>query len=57
MSEEHGVSLDDFFWCDDLHVIREIRDGKNLELKGFRAYCSKMCKDIDDSYCLHCFLH
>ena len=52
-----GISLDDLFWCNDLHVLREIRDGENFELKGFKAYCSRMGKDIDDSFCHHCFLH
>ncbi len=51
------LGLDDFFWCDKLHVLREIRDGETLELKGFKAYCSKMGKDIDDSFCHRCFLH
>jgi hypothetical protein len=26
-------------------------------LKGFKAYCRKMKRDIDDSFCHHCFLH
>ena len=54
---ETGIRLDDFFWCDELHVLREIRDGDSLELKGFKAYCGKMRKDIDDSFCHRCFLH
>ena len=55
--ERPRIQLDDFFWCDKLHVLREIRDGETLELKGFKAYCSKMGKDIDDSFCHRCFLH
>jgi hypothetical protein len=51
------LELDDFFWCDQLHVLREIRDGETLELKGFKAYCSKMGRDIDDSFCHRCFMH
>ena len=51
------INLDDLFWCDDLHILREIRDGETLELKGFKAYCSRMGKDIDDSFCHRCFLH
>lgn len=51
------LDLDDFFWCDKLHVLREIRDGESFELKGFKAYCGKMGKDIDDSFCHRCFLH
>jgi len=51
------ISLDDFFWCTDLQVLREIRDGESLELKGFKAYCKRMGKDIDDSFCHRCFLH
>ena len=54
---ETGIRLDDFFWCNQLHVLREIRDGESLELKGFKAYCGKMRKDIDDSFCHRCFLH
>lgn len=52
-----GISLDDLFWCNELHVLREIRDGESFELKGFKGYCSKMGKDIDDSFCHRCFLH
>ncbi|MBC7230237.1 MAG: hypothetical protein H5T74_07600 [Actinobacteria bacterium] len=55
--KDKGIRLDDFFWCDELHVLREIRDGETLELKGFKAYCGKMRKDIDDSFCHRCFLH
>ncbi len=51
------LELDDFFFCDKLHILREIREGENLELRGFKAYCSKMGKDIDDSFCHRCFLH
>ncbi len=50
------ISMDDLFWCNHLHVTREIRELKNLEIKGFNAFCSKMKKDIDDSYCYKCFL-
>jgi len=50
-------NLDDFYWCQELHVLRELRDADTLELKGFKAYCSKLGKDIDDSFCHHCFLH
>ncbi len=57
MKEKEKLDLDDFFWCDELHVMREIRDGESLELRGFKAYCSKMGKDIDDSFCHRCFLH
>jgi|GEM_PF-1127178 len=57
MVERPRLQLDDFYWCDDLHVWREIRDSETLELRGFRAYCSRMRKDIDDSFCHHCFLH
>jgi hypothetical protein len=57
MAEKARISLDDFFWCDELHVLREIRDGETLELKGFKAYCGKIGKDIDDSFCHRCFLH
>ena len=52
-----ALRLDDFFWCDKLHVLREIRDGESMELRGFKAYCGKLGKDIDDSFCHHCFLH
>ncbi len=51
------ISLDDLFWCTELQVLREIRDGESLELKGFKAYCNRMGKDIDDSFCHRCFLH
>ncbi len=51
-----GLSMDDFFWCDHLHVTREVRKLKDLEIKGFNAYCSKMRRDIDDSFCHRCFL-
>lgn len=57
MREEPKISLDDFYWCDDLHVLRELRDAETLELRGFRAYCSKLRKDIDDSFCHRCFIH
>ncbi len=50
------LSLDDFYWCDNLHVLRELRDSESFELRGFKAYCSKLGKDIDDSFCHHCFL-
>jgi len=55
--ERARIELDDFFWCDKLHVLREIRDGESMELRGFRAYCSRMGKDIDDSFCHRCFMH
>jgi hypothetical protein len=51
-----NLRMDDFFFCDHLHVTREVRHLKNLEMKGFNAYCSRMCKDIDDSFCHHCFV-
>ena len=57
VSRPEGLNLDDFFWCDQLHVLRELRDGETMELRGFKAYCSKMGKDIDDSFCHRCFLH
>lgn len=57
MREAPKLQLDDFYWCDDLHVLRELRDADTLELRGFRAYCKRMKKDIDDSFCHHCFLH
>lgn len=57
MRKGGDLRLDDFFWCDHLHVFREIRDEGSLELKGFKAYCRKMKRDIDDSFCHHCFLH
>lgn len=57
MKDGSRLKLDDFYWCDDLHVLRELRDAETLELQGFKAYCSKMGKDIDDSFCHHCFLH
>lgn len=57
MREEPKIRLDDFYWCDELHVLRELRDAETLELRGFRAYCSKLRKDIDDSFCHRCFTH
>ncbi len=57
MKKRARLHLDDFFWCDQLHVLREIRDGETLELRGFKAYCNRMGKDIDDSFCHRCFLH
>jgi len=57
MREGPKLELDDFFWCDKLQVLREIRDGETLELRGFKAYCNRMGKDIDDSFCHRCFLH
>ncbi|MDY6795798.1 MAG: hypothetical protein SWK76_11085 [Actinomycetota bacterium] len=57
MEGSQKVTLDDFFWCDNLNVFREIRNSETLELKGFKAYCSKMRKDIDDSFCHRCFFH
>jgi hypothetical protein len=57
MRERSKLSLDDFFWCNELHLLREIRDGESFELRGFKAYCTKMGKDIDDSFCHRCFLH
>lgn len=57
MREEPKIRLDDFYWCDELHVLRELRDAETLELRGFRAYCSKLGKDIDDSFCHRCFIH
>lgn len=51
------ISLDDLYWCDELHIFREILDEQTLETRGFKAYCSKMGKDIDDSFCHRCFLH
>jgi hypothetical protein len=51
-----NLSVDDFFWCDHLHVTREIRELKDLRIRGFKAYCSKMGRDIDESFCHHCFL-
>ncbi|MBC7246698.1 MAG: hypothetical protein H5T73_02805 [Actinobacteria bacterium] len=56
MGRNAGLSLDDFYFCDNLHVLRELRDGETFELRGFKAYCSKMGKDIDDSFCHHCFM-
>jgi hypothetical protein len=50
------LSLDDFFWCDHLSVTREIRGLQDLELKGFHAYCSRLKRDIDDSFCHRCFI-
>ncbi len=50
------LDMDDFFWCDHLHVTREVRELKNLEIKGFKAYCSKLGRDIDDSFCHRCFI-
>jgi len=55
--ERAKIELDDFFWCDKLHVLREIRDGETMQIRGFRAYCSRMGKDIDDSFCHRCFMH
>jgi hypothetical protein len=28
-----------------------------MQLTGFKAYCGKMGKDIDDSFCHRCFMH
>ncbi len=50
------LSVDDFFWCDHLHVTREIRELEDLRIRGFKGYCSKMGRDIDESFCHHCFL-
>jgi hypothetical protein len=51
------VTLDDLYWCDKLKILREVFDGDTLEIRGFKAYCSKMGKDIDESFCHHCILH
>lgn len=53
---EPEFDIDYLFWCSDLKMTREIRDLNSLKIKGFRAYCGRSKKDIDESFCMHCFL-
>lgn len=57
LRRKDDLKLDDFFFCDNLHVLREMRDEETRELVGFMAYCHRLRRDIDDSFCHHCFLH
>ena len=57
MRDKPDMTIDDLYWCNNLNIFREIIDMETMETRGFKAYCSKRGKDIDDSFCHHCFLH